>query len=74
MALRSNVNGYANGASDVASDATYEDPTRALELLKDYPARDGISIEDVRCPSASIHAYANDGYLESSWTRLRLEA
>jgi len=48
MALRSNVNGYANGASDVASDATYEDPTRALELLNDYPSRDGISIEDVR--------------------------
>jgi len=48
MALRSNLNGYANGVSDVGADATYEDPTRALELLKDYLARDGISIEDVR--------------------------
>ena len=44
-AVRSKVNGHAEGAQD--QDETVEDASRALQLLKTYNSKDGISITDL---------------------------
>lgn len=40
------VNGHSDGTVD-NEDEVYEDPSHALQLLKTYRSRDGISIEEL---------------------------